>query len=27
MNLAAHPADQLAATRPQLTELEVDGFK
>jgi len=26
-NLAACPADRLAATWPQLTELEIDGFK
>jgi len=27
MNLVARPADHLAATWPQLTELEMDGFK
>jgi len=27
MNLAARPADQLAAMRPQLTELEIDSLK
>ena len=26
-NLVAHPADWLAATWPQLTELEIDGCK
>ena len=26
-NSAVHPADRLAATWPQLTELEIDGFK
>ena len=26
-NSAVHPADRLTATWPQLTELEIDGFK